>query len=100
MTDEQINEILAAAHVVEPPIGFDDYDLKVARAILAAAPQSSPWQPMATAPKDKALILYCSHMYEIGHFNTFFDAWLTSDHRPIKPTQWQPLPPKPAANIG
>jgi hypothetical protein len=37
MTDEQINEILAAAKVPEPPPGWENYDIQVGRAIEQAA---------------------------------------------------------------
>jgi hypothetical protein len=35
LSDEQIDMILDAAKLPEPPAGFEDFDVKVARAILA-----------------------------------------------------------------
>lgn len=35
LSDEQIDMILDAAKLPEPPEGYEDYDVKVARAILA-----------------------------------------------------------------
>jgi len=65
----------------------------------AAQPVQIPgWQPIESAPKDTALLLYCGSFYEIGHFNTAIGEWVCGwDHRKLKPpTHWMPLPAAPA----
>ncbi len=57
------------------------------------------WQPIETAPKDTALLLYTGWSYAIGHFNTLPDisAWVDGfQHRKLEhPTHWMPLPKAP-----
>lgn len=57
------------------------------------------WEPIETAPKDTALLLFGSY-YEIGHFNTRLDRWVAHwDHRPLNPRWWQRLPEMPEAEF-
>ncbi len=37
------------------------------------------WQPIETAPKDTALLLFCHGCYELGHFNTALELLIHND---------------------
>lgn len=63
------------------------------------------WQPIKTAPKMTAIILYAAGYY-IGHFNTTNNKWWSSGHgtdtatdrhlnSPGNLTHWMPLPEAP-----
>ncbi len=63
------------------------------------------WQPIETAPKDTAILLYY-HAYAIGHWNSAAQRWwtYTDGHRTVEervlnsfkpPTHWMPLPEPP-----
>lgn len=63
------------------------------------------WQPIETAPKDRAILFYASGYY-VGHFNTAYEKWCTctdgtktSGERLLNswnsPTHWKPLDPAP-----
>lgn len=65
------------------------------------------WQPIETAPKMTAILLYASG-YQIGHFNetngkwwTQTDGTKTAGERNLNswnpPTHWMPLPPAPSS---
>jgi len=60
--------------------------------------QEQDWQPIKTAPKDTALLLYCDSYFELGHFNIRLNRWVDLEkHRGLRtPTHWMPLPPAPA----
>jgi len=60
--------------------------------------QERDWQPIKTAPKDTALLLYCDSYFELGHFNIRFNRWVDLEkHRGLRtPTHWMQLPPAPA----
>ena len=59
-------------------------------------------RPIATAPKDTAIIVY-NHAYTIAHFNTLLNRWIGRDRdttdtislAQFPPTHWWPLPPPP-----
>lgn len=63
------------------------------------------WQPIETAPKDTAILIYASAYY-VAHFNTTNDKWWTysdgtktAGERLLNswsgPTHWMPLPDAP-----
>jgi hypothetical protein len=63
------------------------------------------WQPIETAPKMRAILLYASG-YVVGHFNTTNMKWWvetdgtgTAGERNLNsfngPTHWMPLPEPP-----
>jgi len=60
--------------------------------------QEQDWQPIKTAPKDTALLLYCDSYFELGHFNIRLNRWVDLEkHRGLRtPTHWMQLPPAPA----
>ena len=67
------------------------------RALLASAPPAV-WQPIETAPKDTAVLLWLEWRFEIGHFNTALGRWAANwDHRALEvpATHWMPLPSPP-----
>lgn len=64
------------------------------------------WQPIETAPKDTAVMLYAGG-YLIGHFSTFYNLWCTETdgmgtpgermlNSWLQPTHWRPLPERPS----
>ena len=60
------------------------------------------WQPIETAPKDTAILVY-HNMFTVAHFNTAFGRWIgygqnTSEFINGDPTHWMPLPQVPVAN--
>jgi hypothetical protein len=63
------------------------------------------WQPIETAPKDTAILIYSSG-YNVAHYNTAYERWCTyTDGRGTAgerllnswdfPTHWMPLPAPP-----
>ena len=63
------------------------------------------WQPIETAPKMTAIMLYAAGYY-IGHFNTTNNRWWLQDDGTVTaterllnswspPTHWMPLPEPP-----
>jgi hypothetical protein len=64
----------------------------------------SDWQPIETAPKDTAILVY-GFGYSVAHFNTRYERWIgfgrdTRDTEALArwpPTHWQPLPSPPEA---
>ncbi|MBB5444605.1 MULTISPECIES: hypothetical protein [unclassified Paraburkholderia] len=60
------------------------------------------WQPIGTAPKETAVLVYTGCSYEIAHFNTLLDKWVACyDHRHLSGPMhmhWMPLPKAPGAD--
>jgi hypothetical protein len=54
------------------------------------SPERQTWQPIETAPKDTAVLLWLGWMFEIGHFNTGLGRWAAN-----WATHWMPLPSPP-----
>ena len=88
----------------DDPLSDADHDLIVAALTAAArAPAPQEWQPIETAPKDMAILIY-NFAVRIAHFNTNYGYWIgyghgTSDTRAMTqfpPTHWHPLPAPPA----
>ncbi len=71
--------------------------------------EPTEWYPIATAPKDVAILVY-GFGYTVAHFNTLYNKWVaygaeTEDTRMLnsasKPTHWTPLPsPPPTPSVG
>ena len=62
------------------------------------SPEGQTWQPIETAPKDTAVLLWLGWRLEIGHFNTGLGRWAANwDHRALEvpATHWMPLPSPP-----
>lgn len=62
------------------------------------SPEGQTWQPIETAPKDTAVLLWLGWRFEIGHFNTGLGRWAANwDHRALEvpATHWMPLPSPP-----
>jgi len=68
-------------------------------AALHALLEGQGWQPIETAPKDTAVLIY-NLRWQVGHFNTAENRWLgaerSGDLEQFPPTHWQPLPAPPA----
>lgn len=73
---------------------------------LYAAPQAVPvpaWQPIETAPKDRDVLVACSHgLYVARYCEHDIEWWHVDDNKhgpfPLRgssPTHWQPLPAAP-----
>lgn len=89
------------------PFARDDVLLRrIAEAIHAAAPQAVPvpaWQPIETAPKDRDVLVACSHgLYVARYCEHDIEWWHVDDNKhgpfPLRgssPTHWQPLPAAP-----
>lgn len=75
------------------------------RELLRAA-VSEEWQPIETAPKDTAVLVY-GFGYSVAHFNTAYGKWIvygaeTECTRMMntmsRPTHWMPLPQEPSCD--
>lgn len=61
------------------------------------------WQPIATAPRDRSMVLICDQTRKVwkavtAYWNPDKESWeIISKHHPYdKPTHWFPVPPLPA----
>lgn len=59
----------------------------------------SEWQPIESAPKDTAILVYHAG-YTVAHFNTTYGRWIGYGRDALEfvtgpPTHWMPLPPPP-----
>lgn len=72
--------------------------------LLAAAEivEAGEWQPIETAPKDEAVLVY-RNCFIIAHFNSVAGRWIgygwdsadTLNMLTTPPTHWRPLPSPP-----
>ena len=90
---------MAYAWLTHPYVCTSDM-VKAAARIMAStpSPEGQTWQPIETAPKDTAVLLWLGWRLEIGHFNTMLGRWAANwDHRALEvpATHWSPLPSPP-----
>ena len=66
------------------------------------------WQPIETAPTDKAVLVYC-HGFSVAHWNTAYKKWIVYGaetectrmmNTRYRPTHWMPLPDPPKPESG
>ena len=79
-------------------IGQPLRDWLLSRRASTPSPEGQTWQPIETAPKDTAVLLWLGWRFEIGHFNTALGRWAANwDHRALEvpATHWMPLPSPP-----
>ena len=79
-------------------IGQPLRDWLLSRRASTPSPEGQTWQPIETAPKDTAVLLWLGWRFEIGHFNTGLGRWVANwDHRALEvpATHWMPLPSPP-----
>ncbi len=70
---------------------------------LAAQANEPTWQPIETAPKDTAVLVYHAG-FSVAHFNTTLSRWIgydfeSSSFRQFPPTHWMPLPAPPGGLV-
>lgn len=93
-TIEEMDEFNEARGIL--PVG------KLAKALAASS--SAGWQPIDTAPKDTAILLY-GFGFSVAHFNTAYGKWIAYGYETpdtimlntasSAPTHWMPLPAAP-----
>lgn len=79
-----------------------DYDLRAVKPFARDEEPTSAneWQPIETAPRDKAVLLFGDGKFEVAIW--FFGDWGTAgsvlgDRIGFHPAHWMPLPEPPSA---
>ena len=87
----------------------DDYRRLIRFATLAQSTVSEPWQPIATAPKNKHIMLWGKYWNDsdvfhhpmIGMWNPHSDRWEANFNGwfSVRPTHWTPLTTAPSETV-